>query len=55
LKRPIEVFTADMPTVTMGGADEGGGGGGGSRAALKVCHQRHAFGLGEHYNAVADA
>jgi hypothetical protein len=48
---PIEVFTANAPSVTMGESYVGENGG----AALRVCHHRHAFGLGEHYNSAADA
>ena len=51
LKTPIEVFTADAPPVTMGEAFAGEARG----VALRVCHHRHAFGLGEHYNSAADA
>ena len=38
-----------MPKVTMGEefAAEG--------EPLLVCYQRHAFGLGEHYNSIVDA
>lgn len=51
LRVPIEVFTANAPSVTMGESYVGENGG----AALRVCHHRHAFGLGEHYNSAADA
>ena len=51
LRVPIEVFTANAPSVTMGESFVGENGG----AALRVCHHRHAFGLGEHYNSAADA
>ena len=49
LRRSIVVFSARMPAVTMGEefASEGG-------TPLLVCYQRHAFGLGEHYNSIVD-
>ena len=49
LRRSIVVFSARMPKVTMGEefAAEG--------EPLLVCYQRHAFGLGEHYNSIVDA
>ena len=48
LRRSIVVFSARMPKVTMGEefAAEG--------EPLLVCYQRHAFGLGEHYNSIVD-
>ena len=51
LRVPIEVFTANAPSVTMGESYFGENGG----VKLRVCHHRHAFGLGEHYNSAADA
>ncbi len=50
LKTPIEVFCAGMPVVTMGEEFKSG-----NSKTLKVCHHRHAFGLGEHYNSAVDA
>ena len=45
---PIEVYSADMPVVTLG-----------EHAApdarlppIRLCYQKHAYGLGEHYNAI---
>jgi OTU domain-containing protein 6 len=46
LKRSIKVFSARMPAVTMGEEFAGD--------SLLVCYQRHAFGLGEHYNSIVD-
>ena len=46
IERPIEVFSATMPTVRMGEEFAG--------AALRVAYHRHAYGLGEHYNSVED-
>jgi OTU domain-containing protein 6 len=51
LRVPIEVFTANAPSVTMGESYFGENDG----VKLRVCHHRHAFGLGEHYNSAADA
>ena len=51
LKMPVEVFTANAPPVTMGEAFAGEARG----VTLRVCHHRHAFGLGEHYNSAVDA
>lgn len=51
LRVPIEVFTANAPSVTMGESFFGENDG----VKLRVCHHRHAFGLGEHYNSAADA
>lgn len=48
IERPIEVFSATMPKVTMGEDFVGRG------PAARVAYHRHAFGLGEHYNSVED-
>jgi len=48
IERPIEVFSATMPRVTMGDDFAGRG------PTLRVAYHRHAFGLGEHYNSVED-
>lgn len=68
LRRPIAVFAAGTPPLTMGeeyarrarGGEAGGGGGaeggGGSDAKLlRVAFLQHAYGLGEHYNSVMPA
>jgi len=48
-RRCVEVYSAGMPTIRMGEAH------GGKRPTLTVCYQRHAFGLGEHYNSTERA
>lgn len=48
IERPIEVFSATMPRVTMGDDFAGRG------PTVRVAYHRHAFGLGEHYNSVED-
>jgi OTU domain-containing protein 6 len=50
LRVPVEVLTADAPPAVMGEAFLGETDG----VALRVCHHRRAFGLGEHYNSAAD-
>ena len=45
--RCIKVYSAHMPVVVMGEEFTDG-------PPLVVCYQQHAFGLGEHYNSVAD-
>ena len=50
LRVPVEVLTADAPPAVMGEAFFGETDG----VALRVCHHRRAFGLGEHYNSAAD-
>lgn len=48
LERGIKVFSTAMPTTVVGEefvTDD--------VPPLQVCYQRHAFGLGEHYNSVA--
>ncbi len=50
LRRRITVFSAHLPTLEMG---EEYGGGAAPPPPLRVAYQRHAFGLGEHYNSVA--
>mmetsp|Transcript_15010 Transcript_15010/g.39716 ORF Transcript_15010/g.39716 Transcript_15010/m.39716 type:complete len:383 (+) Transcript_15010:1527-2675(+) len=49
LKRPIKVYAAGLPTVTLGDEFEVQG------PPLQVCYLRHAFGLGEHYNSLGSA
>ena len=51
LEVPIEVYSANMPLVTMGEEYRKNAGDG---LSLRVCHHRHAFGLGEHYNSAVD-
>lgn len=48
-RRCVEVYSAGMPTIRMGEAFAGDG------PSLTVCYQRHAFGLGEHYNSTERA
>ena len=50
LRVPVEVLAADAPPAVMGEAFFGETDG----VALRVCHHRRAFGLGEHYNSAAD-
>lgn len=45
LKVGIEVYSADMPLVTMGKAE-------GSSPRLKLAYHRAYYGLGEHYNSL---
>ena len=49
LGRCIKVYSAHMPVVVMGEEFVSSGG-----EPLVVCYQQHAFGLGEHYNSVAN-
>lgn len=46
LRRPIKVYTAGLPSLTLGEEFNG------SADPLQVCYLRHAFGLGEHYNSL---
>lgn len=48
-RRCVEVYVAGAPTIRMGEAHCG------ERPTLTVCYQRHAFGLGEHYNSTERA
>ena len=50
LRVPVEVLAADAPPAVMGEAFFGETDG----VALRLCHHRRAFGLGEHYNSAAD-
>ena len=45
---PIEVYSADMPMLSLGKHEVPYA----RLPPIRLCYQRHAYGLGEHYNAV---